>query len=222
MKRVLGISFFLTLLCSFSYAQEHISFNGASFGQAQKDFQASLNGQPSSSYLIEHSNKNLYHRYFYKDVPLSTYRCKMFLHCSIKSKTVFETITWFNVTNLKDELQYFVKVFEEKYGGHIEEPQSELGYIDDGSNENFADQNGYYRFNVSYSKGWGGEHHKEMLALKYSIHRKSDNKAIGEIRISAAPKYDSGTYGIIEITYRDYAATEKSIAEYNTTMNDIL
>ena len=143
-------------------------------------------------------------------------------NCSIKSKTVFETITWFNVTNLKDELQYFVKVFEEKYGGHIEEPQSELGYIDDGSNENFADQNGYYRFNVSYSKGWGGEHHKEMLALKYSIHRKSDNKAIGEIRISAAPKYDSGTYGIIEITYRDYAATEKSIAEYNTTMNDIL
>lgn len=61
-----------------------------------------------------------------------------------------------------------------------------------------------------------------MLALKYYIHRKSDNKAIGEIRISAAPKYNSEAYGIIEITYRDYAATEKSVAEYNITMNDIL
>lgn len=215
MKRVLFLFAIFFLCCSFANAQEHVSFNGATFGVSQKEFQSSLNGHPSTSYLIEHSNKNLYHRYFYDDIPLSTYRCKMFLHCSLKSKTVFETITWFNVTDLKEELMYFVKVFEEKYGEHIEEPQSDLGLIDDGNtgSNDYIPGYGYYVFH-SYPK-------KEMLALKYIIHRKTDNKAIGEIRISAAPS-SWGTSGIIEITYRDYAAAQKSISEYNNTMNDIL
>ncbi|MBQ9660088.1 MAG: hypothetical protein IJV37_02325 [Bacteroidales bacterium] len=226
MKRFLMIVVISSLYFSLSYAQEHIIFNGATFGQTQKEFQSNLNGHPTSSYLISHSNKNLYHRYFLKDVPLSTYRCKMFLHCSIKTKTVFETITWIRVTKLKDELKYFVMVFEEKYGGHLEEPQNELGYIKDGHLSSYAStgqaisDDGYY----VYSDDW--DSYKEMLALKYIIHRKTDNKAIGEIRISAAPDHkitkDTDSYGYIEITYRDYAAAEKSIKEYNNTMSDIL
>lgn len=214
------------LCCVFSYAQEHVSFNGATFGQTQKEFLSHLNGHPTSSYLIEHPNKNLYNRYFVNDVPLNTYRCKMFVHCSMKTKTVFETITWIRATKLKDELKYFVMVFEEKYGGHIEEPQSELGYITDGHLTTYAatgrtvNDEGYAAYSDLLSS------YKEMLALKYIIHRKTDNKAIGEIRISAAPDHkitkSTDSYGYIEITYRDYAAAEKSIKEYNNTMNDIL
>ena len=215
------LSFFL--LCALAEAQDHISCNGATFGKTQQDFQLLLKGRPTESYLIEHSNKNLYNRYFYKDVPLNTYKCKMFLHCSIKSKIVFETVSWFRVTDMKEELKFFVKFFEEKYGGHIEESQSELGYIDDGMNDGYPDDYGYYNFRVNYdSSSLFYEHHKEMLALKYQIHRKSDNKAIGEIRISAAPLYKSGQHGIIEITYRDYSAAEYAIEEYNRLMNSIL
>ena len=202
-------------------AQEHISFNGATFGQTQKEFQSSLNGHPSTSYLISHSNKNLYNRYFYTDVPLSTYTCKMFMHCSVRSNIVFETITWFRATNLKEELKYFVQIFEEKYGEHISEAQSDLGYINDGRIGSASIDKGYYEFSVNYSDSFG-DHHKEMLALKYTIHRKKDNKAIGEIRISAAPISPSSNYGYIEITYRDFAAAESAIGEYNSIMNSIL
>lgn len=63
-----------------------------------------------------------------------------------------------------------------------------------------------------------------MLALNYTIRRKSDNKVIGEIRISAAPDH-SPTYdndsGLIEITYRDLKAADMAISEYNGVMNSI-
>lgn len=218
MKRAIFIISFV-LLCVLANAQEHISFNGATFGKTQQEFQASINGHPTYSYLLDHPNKNLYHRYYYSNIPLNTYQCRMFLHCSTKSKIVFETVTWFRVSDLKEELKYFVQIFEEKYGAHVSEPQSELGYAGDISLSINAGNDGYY----SYSHGY----HKEMLALKYTVHRKSDNKAIGEIRISATPDGKStdgspSNYGWLEITYRDFAAAQTAVNDYNGVMNSIL
>lgn len=218
MKRTV-LFFVVLLLCAITNAQDHISFNGATFGQPQQEFQSSMNGHPSTSFLLVHPNKNLYNRYYYSDIHLSTYICKMLLHCSITSNIAFETITWFSVSDLKEELKNFVKVFEEKYGDHIEEAQSELGFIEDGHIGNGDPLNSNYWYFSFYSNS---DHHKEMLALNYTIHRKIDNKAIGEIRISAAPLSSSSKGGYIEITYRDLAAAKIAISEYNSVMDSIL
>ena len=106
----------------------------------------------------------------------------------------------FAVSNIEEEVSTFIKVFEEKYGGHIKEDTNKLGYI----------SNGYI------------SEYKELFALKYTIRRYSDNKPIGEIRISVAPYSINSRGGYIEITYRDYAAAKTAISEYNNIMNDIL
>jgi hypothetical protein len=139
----------------------------------------------------------------------------MFLHSSIKGDNVFETIVWFRVSEMQDELKYFLTIFEEKYGGHIKERQDQLGYGGDVSLSVNSGYDGYY--------GCTGPRYKEMLALKYFI-KGNNGTPIGEIRISGIPDTSSGStkYGWIEITYRDYAASESAIAEYKNVMNDIL
>ena len=179
-------------------AQEHISFNGATFGQTKYPFISALKLY-GEGHLIEHTHKNMYHRYYYSGGYINSYNCRYYIHCSIKEKIVFETIAWFFVDDLEAEITPFVKVFEEKYGGHIKEDVSGLGY---------KERTDSFR-------------RKEILALKYTIRRKTDNKPIGEVRISA-DTFDTTKRGYIEITYRDYASAKIAISEYNNIMNDIL
>lgn len=69
------------------------------------------------------------------------------------------------------------------------------------------------------------ETYREMLAMIYTVRNSTTGKAIGEIRISAAPchtpTYD-GDSGYIELTYRDYAAAELAKREYNAILHSIL
>lgn len=207
MRRIILLTSFVLIVTALQ-AQEHISFNGASFGKNKSDFEASFIGAPKSNQLLEHTYKNMYDRYWYPSIRIGNYSGYLYLHCSTKAKIVFETVAWFKVSNLKAELAQFVKVFEEKYGGHVNESQDTLGEIVD---RNY-DHSHYYKV------------YKEMLAFKYTISRKSDNKPIGEIRISAAPGHQptyEGDWGYIEITYRDYAAAQASIEEYNSRMDQI-
>ena len=210
MKRLL-LSLLLSFVAVCSYSQEHISFNGATFGSTLTTFESALMGSSShhDPRYIEHTYKDMYNRYFIYGGKLNSYECQYYIHCSRKSQIVFETICWFKVSNLKAELTPFVKLFEEKYGGHIKADANELGSV----SWRYSNHDIYH----SYP-------HKEMLALTYTIHRKSDNKAIGEIRISAAPDHSptsDNDSGIIEITYRDYKASDMSINEYNSVMNSI-
>ena len=203
------------LFCLISNAQEHISFNGSTFGKRRPEFISSMKCYPTDPKIIGHTEKNLYNRYHYSNVYLNSYKCQMFLHSSIKGDNVFETIVWFRVSEMQDELKYFLTIFEEKYGGHIKERQDQLGYGGDVSLSVNSGYDGYY--------GCTGPRYKEMLALKYFI-KGSNGTPIGEIRISCIPDTNSGStkYGWIEITYRDYAASESAIAEYKKVMNDIL
>lgn len=208
----------LLLVATSVYAQDHISFNGATFGQTKSIFLSSLISPNKSGHevLMEHTYKNMYRWYLEPGGSLNSYKCQFYIHCSINTQIVFETITWFKVSNLKSELTLFVRFFEEKYGGHIKEDPNNLDYIP------------WYRFDYqdSLHNYWPIQYsRKEMLALKYIIHRKSDNKAIGEVRISAAPDSNptnENDSGLIEITYRDYAAADSAINEYTRIMNQIL
>ena len=215
MKRVFICFLTLLLLCDISNAQEHISFNGSTFGKRRPEFISSMKCSPSNPKIIGHTEKNLYNRYHYNNVYLNTYKCNMFLHSSVKGDNVFETIVWFRVSEMQEELKYFLTIFEEKYGAHIKEPQDQLGYGGDVGLSSTEGFDGYY--------GCSGPSNKEMLALKYII-KGSKNTPIGEIRISCIPdrSYSDPKYGWIEITYRDYAASESAIAEYKNVMNDIL
>ena len=141
----------------------------------------------------------MYRRYYYGDGNINAYPCRYYIHCSIKEEFVFETIAWFVVDDLESETAPFVKIFEEKYGGHIKEDVSNLGYK---------------QREDSFSS-------KEILALKYIIRSKTSNKPIGEVRISAAT-FDTTNRGYIEITYRDYTTADIAINEYNAIMNNIL
>jgi hypothetical protein len=214
MKRLL-LSLLLSFVAVCSYSQEHISFNGATFGTTFSTFETALIGSSNhgNSRYIEHTYKDVYNRYFIYGGKLNSYECQYYIHCSRKSQIVFETICWFKVSNLKAELAPFVKLFEEKYGGHIKADASSLGSV------------AWRRSDHTFSWSVGNSYPiNEMLALIYTIHRKSDNKAIGEIRISAAPDHSptsDNDSGIIEITYRDYKASDMSINEYNSVMNSI-
>ena len=196
-KLILILQFSLLALCT--KAQEHISFNGATFGCSRQEFAAAL-GLDRDGKITDHTHKNMYDRYFYEFGKLGKYTPNYYIHCSIKSHFVFECIAFFAVSNIEEEVSTFIKVFEEKYGGHIKEDTNKLGYI----------SNGYI------------SEYKELFALKYTIRRYSDNKPIGEIRISVAPYSINSRGGYIEITYRDYAAAKTAISEYNNIMNDIL
>ena len=207
MKNTLLIAI-LSLISICSYAQEHISFNGATFGVERSSFLSSIDKTSSPIEYISHPYKDVYNRHFSYFGKINTYSAQYYIHSSLKTNIVFELVAWFRVSNLKEELMLFVKSLEAKYGAHINENADELGEI-------------IYR-NMSHDST--GKY-REMLAMKFTIKSQKTNKEIGEIRISAAPTHSptyDGDSGYIELTYRDYSAAESAIAEYEATIGSIL
>lgn len=209
MKKVI-IAFVLTL-CTFSaFAQEHIQFNGATFGVNKETFLSNINKSFDNNHTlyVRHTYKDIYNRYFSDLGKVNTYNACYYIHSSLKTDMVFEVIAWFHVSNLKEEFMLYVKGLETKYGGHIEEDAENLGTITTRKYDH--DKSGEYR---------------EMMALKYIIRSKTTNKPIGEVRISAAPQHSptyDGDSGYIELTYRDFAAADAAMNEYERTLNSIL
>lgn len=198
MKNTLVVAI-LILISICSYAQEHISFNGATFGVERSSFMSSIDKTSTYVEYISHTYKDVYNRHFYPGGKINTYSAQYYIHSSIKTNIVFELVAWFRVSNLKEELMLFVKSLEAKYGSHINENADRLGEI--------------------YGK------YREMLAMKFTIKSHNTNKEIGEVRISAAPTHSptyDGDSGYIELTYRDYSAAESAIAEYEATIGSIL
>ena len=98
----------------------------------------------------------------------------------------------------------FVKILEEKYGGHVQEKQSDLGYI-----------------YTSYVGVPASNKHKEMLAFSYII-SDSDEEVIGVVRIAVASNDEDGNSGYLELTYTDENARNKTAEEYKTIMDNAL
>lgn len=195
---------FLIFTCLFalcSYSQEHIKFNGATFGQPLDEF---IQGFPQGTHEIGMSysprglNSDLYnYKAFGIKLNSKQWECRIF--SSRTTNTVFMTVSscYCYENNLENNLMLLVKALEEKYGGGVSEKQEELGEI-------------------VYFQGY----HREMLALYYYV--KVNNRVIGEIRISAAPHSKNGKDGWIELTYIDYKSRDKATMEYNSIMNDVL
>ena len=199
MKKYLFILLSL-LWASYSYAQEHIKFNGATFGQKYESFVSALNKANNSEKNTgygRNSNHNLYNeKCCMIKLNSETWNCYVF--SSRTSNTVFRTISVsLYQSNLENSLMLLVKTLEGKYGAGFEDKKEDLGEVYNG---------GYYR---------------EMLALTYYV-KNSSGKKIGEIRISAAPSDKSGTGGYIELSYTDYSAQKVATQEYNAIMNNAL
>lgn len=186
-----------------SYSQEHIKFNGATFGQPFNEF---VKGFPQGTHKINDYriypkgyNDNLYNYEVYS-VKLNSdqWECRIF--SSKTSNIVFMTVCslQFNRDDLENNLMLLVKALEQKYGSGISEKQENLGEIP------------YY-----YST------HREMLALYYYV-KDRNNKKIGEIRVSASPKDEKAKNGWIELSYKDYKSHDKATREYNAIMNNAL
>lgn len=208
MKRsILLILIIFSTICV--YAQNHIKFNGSTFGQQLNTFtegfvKGTFGKTPAQS--IEkitygsHYNPDLYDLHLCTiDLNAREWQCS--IHSSRKTNIVFQTVSVRFSSDLKNDLMYLVKTLEEKYGGHKEAAQDELGKI-------------YYK-----STYWDG--HQEMLALTYYI-KNSSGLDIGEVRISCAPTWKDGTGGYIELNYKDYAAIKTAQNEYNTIMKNAL
>ena len=199
MRRILCL-FIVCFLTICSYSQEHIKFNGATFGLPLKEF---IKGFPApiseaSSYTLKGYNPNLCNRNcYYIKLNSESWYCNVF--SSRKSDTVFRTIS-VNAfyQDLENHLMLLVKALEEKYGGGVKEKQENLG-------------------EVSYL----GSSHKEMLALYYYV-KGRNNQRIGEIRISCAPSDKDAKYGYIELSYSDYNAQKLATREYNSLMRNAL
>ena len=206
-KKIL-ITLLLALSSFFTYAQEHITFNGATFGTDLSTFMSSVNCYIPDTRFVNHSHKDVYNRRFTNMGKINTYNACYYIHSSVKTNTVFETIAWFKAENLQDELKRYVATLEAKYGSHIKVNSEELGWIV--NRRHTHDE-------IS--------RHKEILALKYMIRSRKTNKVIGEIRISGAPEHSpsyEGDSGYIELTYRDYAAADSAMSEYKNTLSSIL
>jgi hypothetical protein len=207
MKNTLLIAI-LSLISICSYSQEHISFNGATFGVERSSFLSSIDKTSSDLKYISHTYKDVYNRHFLYGGKINTYSAQYYIHSSLKTNIVFELVAWFHVSNLKEELMLFVKSLETKYGGHINENADDLGEI----TERYTTHGVYGTY-------------REMLAMKFTIKSHNTNKEIGEVRISAAPTHSptyEGDTGYIELTYRDYSAAESAVAEYEATIGSIL
>lgn len=205
---------FIITLLSFtslvSFAQEHITFNGATLGVETTSFISSIDKESyyTTQTIYHHTYQEIYNLVSLYYGKINTYSAHYYIHSSLKTNIVFEVIAWFQVSNLKEELALYVKALEAKYGVHIKESEEKLGVI--------IDRDSQYRPCGTY---------REMLALKYTIRNTKTNKEIGEVRISAAPSHSptyEGDSGYIELTYRDYSAAESAIAEYEDTMKSIL
>lgn len=201
MKRItiLLIALFLTIC---SYSQEHIRFNGATFGKSVTEFVKEFPGSPSLTTIYHKApkgfNPNLCNRDLcYIKLNSQDWNCHIF--SSRSTKTVFRTVSvGYFYKDLESQLMLLVKTLEEKYGGGVKEQQGNLGEI------------------VGHD-----EYHKEMLALYYYI-KGSNGKRIGEIRISTAPTDRNARNGYIELSYTDYSSQEKATKEYNSLMRNAL
>ena len=200
MKRLLIIVYFCLLsICSFS--QEHITFNGATFGKPVTEFIKGFPGSPSLSSSYHKApkgfNPDLCNRDFcYIRLNSQDWSCHIF--SSRSTKTVFRTVSVGYFDNLETQSMLLVKTLEEKYGGGVQETQGNLGEV------------------VGYS-----DYYKEMLALYYYI-KDSNGRRIGEIRISVAPKDRNAMKGYIELSYTDYSAQKLATREYNSLMRNAL
>lgn len=200
MKRLLIIVYFCLLsICSFS--QEHITFNGATFGKPVTEFIKGFPGSPSLSSSYHKApkgfNPDLCNRDFcYIRLNSQDWSCHIF--SSRSTKTVFRTVSVGYFDNLETQSMLLVKTLEEKYGGGVQETQGNLGEV------------------VGYS-----DYYKEMLALYYYI-KDSNGRRIGEIRISVAPKDKNAMKGYIELSYTDYSAQKLATREYNSLMRNAL
>lgn len=200
MKRLIAIVYICSLtLCSFS--QEHITFNGATFGKSVKSF---IKGFPQKPEWVvplipSGANAGLY-KLHDCDIYFNSRKWYCKIYSSIKSNSVFRTISVAQFSDMKNSLMLLVKSLEEKYGGGRQEKQEDLGYI----------------IEKKYSTP-----HKEMLALYYYVKNKK-NEIIGEIRISAAPTDGNAISGWIELSYTDYKTRDKATKEYNSQMQNAL
>ncbi len=195
---------FVTLACLFlslqAYSQQHIRFNGATFGQPLQSFIQSFHtGTPTKDtmqYAPEGFNSNICNRNCYvTKLNSQDWYCHVF--SSRLSNTVFRTISvraFYG--DLETQLMLLVKTLEGKYGGGAQEKQEDLGKI-----RYFSDLK------------------REMLALYYYV-KNANGATIGEIRISAAPTDKEATSGWVEISYTDYKSRDLATREYNTLMND--
>ena len=196
----LSITIFVCLLAVCSYSQEHIKFNGATFGKSVNGFLRGFPQKPDwvvpiipSGVNADLSNGHDCDIYFNS----TKWYCK--IYSSKKSNSVFRTISVAHFSDMKNSLMLLVKSLEEKYGGERQEKQEDLGYI--------VEKN--------------GKTHKEMLALYYYAQNKK-GEIMGEIRISAAPKDRNAISGWIELSYTDYKSRDKANKEYNSIMRDRL
>lgn len=202
MKRILLI--IILTISSFHAieAQEHISFNGAQFGQTLSDFGYSIKGGLRSfsdrfysfnKSPINHDYKDIYLKY-QASGTFNGNPCYYIIHCSKGSEVVFEVICYFHVSNLQEASKTYVAHLEQKYGGHIDEKKEDLGSINGKS---------------------------EMYAFTYYIPSAAyKDKAIGEIRFAVAPSDNKS--GWIEFNYRGYAAAQIAIDECNQILDSLL
>lgn len=184
-----------------SYSQEHIKFNGATFGKPLTEFIKGFSGSissTSSTYAPRGYNSNLCNRKCY-NIKLNSQNWECHIFSSRTTDTVFRTVSvnsFFG--DLENQLMLLVKALEQKYGGGIQEKQENLGEVV------------YFQ-----------TYKKEMLALYYYV-KGSNGKRIGEIRISAAPSDREAKSGYIELSYTDYSSRDKATREYNSLMRNAL
>lgn len=201
MKKKIFVIAIVTLLSLCSYSQEHITFNGATFGKSAKSFIKSFPVRPKihNQLIPTGLDAGLYSldECYWVHFNSNKWYCK--LYSTKKNRLVFRTVCIANHTDLKNSLMLLVKALEEKYGAERQEKQEDLGYI--------VEMN--------------GKTHKEMLALYYYAKNKK-GKPIGEIRISAAPTDRNAISGWIELSYTDYSTRDKATREYNSLMRDAL
>lgn len=198
MKKII-ITLIACLFVVCSYSQEHITFNGATFGKPLNEFIKGFPPTPSEYYdgYPRGWNQKLCNHNCYL-IKLNSRNWCCHILSSRSSKTVFSTISVESFIDLKNNLMLLVKTLEEKYGGGIQEKQENLGEV--------VYDSRYYR---------------EMLALYYYV-KDANNKRIGEIRISAAPRDKEAKSGLIELSYTDYDARDKATREYNSMMREAL
>ena len=129
MKR-LSITIIACLLAVCSYSQEHIKFNGATFGKPLKEFVKEMGNPKPAIVLFSPTNfSDKCNEYVYSIVlNKSSWNC--YVLCTRKTNTVFRTMSYKGVDNgLKNYLMSIVKVLEEKYGNGLIEKQENLGKI---------------------------------------------------------------------------------------------
>ena len=200
MMKKLSITIIACLLSICSFSQEHIKFNGATFGKPLNEFIKGFPGSTSSTsaYAPRGYNSNLCNWKCY-NMKLNSQNWECHIFSSRTTNTVFRTVSanaFYG--DLENQLMLLVKTLEQKYGGGIQEKQENLGEV----------------VHLHTYK-------KEMLALYYYI-KGSNGKRIGEIRISAAPTDKDAKSGYIELSYTDYSAQKLATREYNSLMRNAL